>query len=535
MIQFLRKWTPTLYQIGFILLVVMMPFSNLGMSVGSFWILGAWFFDLISRPKQTPFIKWRRGIGLLLSIYALHVIALIYTEDFAYAFRDLRIKLPLLLFPVVLASMRPLERSFKKWFNLSFLIALSLATIICLVQFFRLSGKGMADVRSISIFISHIRFSLLLVLGFAMTIHLLSKKQLPTAVGIAFLFMFFAFLWVAQSVTGLLILGVILIYTVIRVARSTFSRRKKTAVLIGIPLVLLCIAGYTMWVAGHYFQAADQLPEPLDTHSPGGEVYFHATENHHIENGERIWLYVAENELRAGWNARSSMPCDSLDARGQIISGTLIRYMTSLGLRKDADGLAQLSAEDQFRIEQGIPSVLEGEQNAFNSRLNQVLFELNAYMHGGNPNGKSLAQRLEYWKASSRIIQEHPILGVGTGDVPKAFERTYIDMNSELEQTYRLRAHNQYLTIWVAFGLLGLMIFVSVWVSMWKRNEFRKHYIPMCFLLITCISFLSEDTLETQAGVTFVAFFASLYFLDPFIRSSISAKTESTDISNTPS
>jgi hypothetical protein len=303
----------------------------------------------------------------------------------------------------------------------------------------------------------------------------------------------------------------------------------------GVPTVLLVMSIYVAVTAVNYFNAASAVPSPLDTHTPSGEPYFHALDNHHIENGQRIWLYVAEHELRTAWNARSSVPYDSLDARGQQLSGTLIRYLTSLGLRKDSAGLAALSREDQLRIEQGIPSALEGRQNPFDARLHQVLFEINAYVHGGNPNGKSLAQRLEYWKAASRIIQENPIIGVGTGDVPDAFEQTYIAMESELEPQFRLRAHNQYLTMWVAFGLIGLVLFMSVWVSMWIRKDFRKRYLPMCFLLITCMSFLSEDTLETQAGVTFVAFFAAFYLLDPFNRSSISATTESTEISNTPS
>lgn len=535
MIKFLRKWTPTLYEIGFILLVIMMPFSNLGMSIGSFWILGAWFFDLISRPRTHPFIQWRKGVGLLLCIYAIHVIGLLYTDDFHYAFRDLRIKLPLLLFPVVLASMQALRKSFKKWLYIAFLSALALAAVICLFQYFRLADKGLADIRSISIFISHIRFSLLLVLGTSIVIYLHQKKQLSTLAGLIFIGIFLAFLWISQSVTGLLILGVVLLFTVFRFARSTANSKQKKLVLIGIPVILVFVLSYVSVVTVSYFKAASSVPSSLPSHSISGEPYFHALDNHHIENGERIWLFVAEHELRREWNERSKIPYDSLDERGQQLSGTLIRYLTSLGLRKDSAGLAALGAEDQVRIEQGLASVLEGRQNPFDARLKQVLFEINAYIHGGNPNGKSLAQRLEYWKAASRIIQEHPIIGVGTGDVPYAFKSTYIEINSELLPEFRLRAHNQYLTIWVAFGFIGLVIFMSVWVSMWIRKDFRKRYLPMCFLLITCISFLSEDTLETQAGVTFVAFFASFYLLNPFSRSSISTSTESTEISSTPS
>jgi len=82
-------------------------------------------------------------------------------------------------------------------------------------------------------------------------------------------------------------------------------------------------------------------------------------------------------------------------------------------------------------------------------------------------------------------------------------------MNSPLSKDSRLRAHNQYLSIAVAFGIVGLVWFlITLFYPIFLCGK-SKSYLYVSFLLIAIVSFLTEDTLETQAGVTFYAFFNS--------------------------
>ena len=83
-------------------------------------------------------------------------------------------------------------------------------------------------------------------------------------------------------------------------------------------------------------------------------------------------------------------------------------------------------------------------------------------------------------------------------------------MNSALESQYRYHAHNQYLGICVALGLIGFIIFiVGLIYPAIVLSGFKDYYFGI-FFLIMIISMFSDDTLETQAGVTLFAFFYSL-------------------------
>jgi putative Ca2+/H+ antiporter (TMEM165/GDT1 family) len=80
-----------------------------------------------------------------------------------------------------------------------------------------------------------------------------------------------------------------------------------------------------------------------------------------------------------------------------------------------------------------------------------------------------------------------------------------------LQQQYQHRAHNQWLTILLTFGILGMLLFMLVvfYPLFYKRKYLDYFYIV--FFIAFALSLLTEDTLETQAGVTFYALFNCLF------------------------
>jgi O-antigen ligase len=179
-------------------------------------------------------------------------------------------------------------------------------------------------------------------------------------------------------------------------------------------------------------------------------------------------------------------------------------------LRKDAQGVMALPDEDIRNIEQGVANYNNWKHPGLHARLSSTLFEYNLYRRFNNPNGGSLSQRIEFTRASFHIIRQHPWFGVGTGDVPQAFAQTYDEIHSPLHEEFRFRAHNQYLAIAVAFGLVGLAFFLFVLFYPWCSSKRNHTYLYMVFLCIMLLSMFPEDTLETQAGATLFAFFESL-------------------------
>ncbi len=144
-------------------------------------------------------------------------------------------------------------------------------------------------------------------------------------------------------------------------------------------------------------------------------------------------------------------------------------------------------------------------------RTHEVVYELQSYQLNQDPNGKSIAQRFVYWNIAWDIFKTAPLLGIGTGDVADAFNSYYLTHPNLLQQQYQHRAHNQWLTILLTFGILGLILFMLVvFYPLFYKCKYLD-YFYIVFFIAFALSLLTEDTLETQAGVTFYALFNCLF------------------------
>ena len=99
---------------------------------------------------------------------------------------------------------------------------------------------------------------------------------------------------------------------------------------------------------------------------------------------------------------------------------------------------------------------------------------------------------------------------MGTGDIPNAYQQAYNELDSPLEPQFRHKAHNQYLSITVGLGIVGLLVFLMVLLYPYLSAKRYRTYLYTIFLVILLISMLPEDTIETQAGASWFAFFNSL-------------------------
>ena len=139
------------------------------------------------------------------------------------------------------------------------------------------------------------------------------------------------------------------------------------------------------------------------------------------------------------------------------------------------------------------------------------MWQIREYRNGGDPSAHSITQRFEYFSTGISIVKNHFWLGVGTGDVPGAFEEQYRTDDSQLEKDWRLRAHNQYLTFLISFGIFGFILIMSVLLFPVFGEKAWKSYYSGIFLVIAFLSMLNEDTLETSVGAVFFAYFYALF------------------------
>ena len=247
----------------------------------------------------------------------------------------------------------------------------------------------------------------------------------------------------------------------------------------------------------------------MSERTANGRKYYHDGDRLVKENGVYLWRYIQKKELKKEWRRRSDVSIDSTNLKGNKIYHTLIRFLSSKGLTKDSVGLSQLIDAEIRGIENGVPNVYYLNHLPIQNRVYSTLYELQIYREFNYAEGFSLAMRLEFWKTAWRIVKKQPVWGVGTGDVQDAFALQYHIDDSSLSEKNR-RAHNQFLTILLTFGIFGLIYFLYYLIVPLIKVE--NPFYPI-FFLIVFLSFFTEDTLETQAGVTFFAYFNSLFAL----------------------
>ncbi|MCB9014486.1 MAG: O-antigen ligase family protein [Lentimicrobiaceae bacterium] len=535
--SFFKTDVSSLMFYAMILLAMSIPLSEFGMSISQFLLLGLWAWEGADYSKlqkaagknfmvklqawfSTMFIniggKFRmlynnRAAMVVISLYLMHIIGLIYTSDLNYALKDLRIKLPLLSLPVIIATSASLSGKKLNQLLLFFTFAVFAGTI---ASIFVLITRQISDPREISIFISHIRFGLTICFSVFILIYFLwfniyksLTSKIILAIGVLW---FLLFLFILESITGLVITGILaLIFTFYLIFKINPVKYRIPTILI--TLLFPALFGYYFVSSVREFSNAEKFDySKLDKYTKYGTPYIHDTCTYGIDNGKYVGIYLAPAELRQEWNRRSKLDYDGLDKKGQELSYTLIRFLNSKGLRKDAEGVKALTDSEIKHIEQGVANVTYIESFNLRSRIDQIAMGYTNYVRHGDPNASSVMQRVEYWKTSAHIIKQNWLTGVGTGDLNLEFSKAYTEMGSKLDNAFRNRSHNQFMAFFIAFGILGFLWFLfSLLYPPLKLGKFNDYFFVVFFTIIF-MSMLTEDTLETQAGATFFAFFNAL-------------------------
>ncbi len=507
-----EKYHSYVYVFALVLLVVGMPLSKFLMSASQIILFCNWALEGGLKNKLIAF-KNNKAALIVSSLLLLHILGLLYTTDFDYAFKDIRIKAPLLILPLILSTSKPISQKITDTIMKFFVGAIISGTFISVLILAGGIHREIVDIRSVSIFISHIRFALLICVAIFISGYFFYNatqkgiKLVWVAIGIWLIY----FLFLVDSITGLAALSMAILVIAAYAVFTSESKLIKYSSLFIVFLIGILISYFLMQINNGIVEPEKIDFSKLEKTTSRGKAYEHDLNSKLTENGHYIWIYFCNKELEEAWSKRSKIKFDEKDLKGNNIHFTLVRFLASKGLRKDADAINTLTDAEIKAVERGIVNVSYQGLSSLNGRLHQIAWELDLYNKTGDPNGHSLTQRFEFWKAAFGIIKENFIFGVGTGDIQIAFDQQYVEMDSPLLKEWRLRSHNQYLSITVAFGIVGLIWFLITLFYPMFLLEKNVDYLYCTFLIIALVSFLTEDTLETQAGVTFFAFFNSFF------------------------
>jgi len=530
------------YFITLVLVAMSLPLSKFTMSVTEFILVGLWlwsgfrfriFFrfykiggafrglihslNYLVRLAGTNFIDkfslfFKNKPALVLSsIYLLHIVGLSFTSDLGYALKDLRIKLPLLLFPVVISTMETLKYKRFRWLSLFYVLAVFMGTVVSLVLILK---GNFTDIRDTSPYIGSIRFGLNAAFSFFILMYFIFKdnwfKVWHKIVFFLVAAWIVAFLVILESITSLGIMVIITTtYLFWQLLKTKYFYLKIASVIlaVGIPVLLFLYVRNTV----HDATTAQTVSfKTLDHYTAKGNPYTHDTVARGIEDGRYVGLYICEPEMREAWNKRSKFSYDSFPDGKYELKETLIRYLTSKDLRKDASGVAALTDQDIKMIEHGVANFHYVHNPGLRSRILKIIMGYQVYKKTGDPSGSSVMQRLEYMKASWFLMKKHFMFGVGTGDIEDSLIEQYKLMNSSLDKEFMFHAHNQFFTIIITFGIFGFLWFLFALIYPPVELKRFSDYFFLTFFIIIVWSMFSDDTLETQAGVTLFAYFYSL-------------------------
>lgn len=514
-----------LYVFFSISLVVGLLFSHPVVSISVIALSVNWLWEMDYVAKVKRFLKSKTAI-LFFGLFLVHLLGLCWTEDLVEGVKDVRIKLPLLALPIIYSSIVPFSKKEFDLVILFFYLAVLINSFISFAAYLGAFGQ-IQDIREISLFISHIRFSLMIALAILIALFYNVKRRkdgvlLPNLLLISTIWLF-SFLIILKALSG--VIALVLAVLVIGILKVNYINYGRLIQKVGFAIIGLVLSVVLLEVYNFYKKNDPDLSE-VPLFSPYGGEYLYNRDNKMKENGYYVKYFITLEEFELAWSKRSDISLS--DQRyGYHFEEIVHRFLTSKGYRKDRNGVEKLTDEEVKAIENGIANVRFMDGMGFNDRVYSVIWELDNYWNGLNAGGSSAGMRIEFFKTGIAILFDNLLTGVGTGDLKNSFDDQYEKMNSTLDPKFRLRAHNQYLTFAIQFGVLGGVYFILCMFFPFIEN--RTKALGMLFLsiwIISIVSMINEDTMETQIGVTFLTFF---YF---FIYSQI--KKEDYMIISTP-
>jgi hypothetical protein len=528
-------WHRYIFLFGLIGLAAGMLFGTVPTSIPQIILAANWLLEGNFKWKWQQ-LKSNKIFWILASLFFLHVIGMTYTENIERGLDDLRNKMPLLVLPLILFSTKPLSiKEFKLLFGFFFL-SVFVSSVCCYLVYAGFTKKVIIDIRKASVFMSHIRFSLFIAFAIIGLIYY-SFKEKPLWIKISSViatFWLLFFMYKLEMATGFISLvlvgGLLLVLFILK-----WLPKKVSLALV---ILITSSAGFVLNSAlsslNMYDRESSNKSNTMLEKTKNGRYYLQDTVFGLAENGNLITININDYELQKEWDLRSSIRFDGADKLGNGLRYTLLRYMASKGLTKDSVGIVSLSQQDIANVENGSSNYKYSLNSGLATKWRELIWEYIKYKRGENPSGHTLSMRLEFWKTAIYVIGDHPVFGVGTGDIQDSFNSKYIETNTQLDVVWRLRCHNQYLAIGVAFGCVGLLLFM--FYLLYPAIVLRKdlHYLYWPFFLIALLSFFTEDTLETQSGVTFFIFFQTLFLwlgsASPTLKTSTEGVKQSTTV-----
>lgn len=128
-----------------------------------------------------------------------------------------------------------------------------------------------------------------------------------------------------------------------------------------------------------------------------------------------------------------------------------------------------------------------------------------------NSNNSSTEIRIQIYQCSIKKIVQSPFYGYGWGDTKMVLNDCYSKNNIDfINKNYN--THNQFLSILLSTGILGLLAFVFYFYYVFKISNKKEFQVLFFLTLYFCLNMLTENILEREDGVIIITLFINIFF-----------------------
>jgi hypothetical protein len=503
------NWKENLYLLSLGVFLIALPTSIALISISSVAMLVVWVLTGDYKTKWNRLIHNKSAL-LLMSIPLLYLIGLCFTHHFYIGIQEFNKSIYWFVFAFILGSSPPISKKVTGWLLGIYILAVSVAAGVALGKLFFIDAINFFDFRKVT-WVDHIPFSYQIAFAVWLIFSFFYQEKFSALAKIllAFLILFLIVsLFSLKSFTGYLYFGVMSFTAFILLIIKTKNKILKYSFFGLAIFILLFPIFYLKSCVKKFYTTTEYTVDEIATHTSKGNLYHHNFADKMKENGNYVGLFFCGEELIPLWNEHSKKPYNSITSDGYPLKSVIIRYMTSKGLPKDAEGFSQLTQKDIENIENEIPNYIFAENNlSVYPRIYAIIWEMDQYRMGRNPNQKTLAQRIDLAILALHIVEKHFWVGVGLGNSADAYQEVIVQSDAKLLFPKTGSSHNQYLNYMIRFGILGALYILGVLTYVFIKGRKNNPFLITIFFVGMLAANFGDANWETFVGLNYFAFF----------------------------
>ncbi len=148
----------------------------------------------------------------------------------------------------------------------------------------------------------------------------------------------------------------------------------------------------------------------------------------------------------------------------------------------------------------------------FQQRLGYIKYEFAEHEKSGRVEYLSDVNRLASYRLAWGTIVEHPLLGVGLGDINDVTRENYKTYYPEVSEDSILLPHNQWLLNGMALGFPGMVLLTMLYLYPLTIRSYRLSFMGITLSIVGLMALMVEPVLMTQYGITTYMFLQLLFF-----------------------